>query len=85
MQIYPYFWQTLATWWWGQSMAQDLRHPYIPSTTVLGDKNVPLHNWSWYPTCVQSFSPVPFTVFDLQGLKPNKQQQQREEDKLEKN
>ena len=31
--------------------------------------NMPLHDLSWYPTCVQSFSPVPFTVFELQGLK----------------
>ena len=30
---------------------------------------MPLHDPSWYPTCVQSFSPVPFTVFELQGLK----------------
>ena len=30
---------------------------------------MPLHHPSWYPTCVQSFSPVPFTVFELQGLK----------------
>ena len=33
--------------------------------------NMPLHDPSWYPTCVQSFSPVPFTVFELQGLKLN--------------
>ena len=33
---------------------------------------MPLHDLSrlsWYLTCVQSFSPVPFTVFELQGLK----------------
>ena len=30
---------------------------------------MPLHDPSWYPTCVQRFSPVPFTVFELQGLK----------------
>ena len=30
---------------------------------------MPLHDPSWYPTCVQSFSPVSFTVFELQGLK----------------
>ena len=28
---------------------------------------MPLHD----PTCVQSFSPVPLTVFELQGLKLN--------------
>ena len=32
---------------------------------------MPLHDPSWYPTCVQSFSPVPLTVFELQGLKLN--------------
>ena len=31
--------------------------------------NMPLHDLLWYPTCVQGFSPVPFTVFELQGLK----------------
>ena len=33
---------------------------------------MPLHDPSWYPTCVQSFSPVPSTVFELQGLKLKK-------------
>ena len=28
-----------------ESMARDLRHPYIPSTTVLGD--ILFHNWNF--------------------------------------
>ena len=31
---------------------------------------------SWYPTCVQSFSPIPFTVFGVTGIETEEQQQQ---------
>ena len=30
-----------------------------------------LHIWVLDPTCVQSFRPVPLTVFEIQGLKMN--------------
>ena len=34
-----------------ESMARDMRHPYIPSTTVLGDTAVP----EGYKVCIDSF------------------------------
>ena len=49
-------------------------HKYLPIIMYcLGQSykiiNMPLHDPSWYLTCVQRFSPVPLTVFELQGLK----------------
>ena len=43
-----------------------------------------LHDLSWYPTCVQSFSPVPFTVFELQGLKLNNDDDDDDDDDKKK-
>ena len=46
---------------------------------------MPLHDLSWYPTCVQSFSPVPLTVFELQGLKLNNNNNNNNNNEKKKN
>ena len=36
-----------------------------------------LHVRSLDPTCVQNFRPVPLTVFEIQGFKPNKNEDKK--------
>ena len=36
-----------------------------------------LYIWLLDPTCVQNFRPVPFTVFEIQGLKLNKKKKKQ--------